>query len=716
MPRQATQAPKSKSNGNGKSNGHNLITNQERDDLLVSIQNISTLVSRAALAAQFGQSFGGLRDTFEVFGYPKKITFQEFLGMYEREGLAARATDGTANESWRKRPILWDGEVEGQRGRGVDMKKQTEFLRAFDALDKRLHLFSALNQADRILGYSRYAVIFLGAPGRMSQPLTSGKIKYIEVLDEGEAMVANKETSRQNARFGLPISYNITFSEQQTAEAVHFSRVIHIREGKERNSRYFGVPRLQKSYNYFLDLHKVMGGSSEAFWLLVRKGLALIGREGVDMPQKGTDAYNDLKEEIEEYEHGLRRFMRLRGMDIQDLGGQVVDGGGQVELLTSAVAGTNEIPQRIMMGSERGQLASQQDDANWADVIAARQTDHCGPMMLEPLVNRFIEIGALPKPSNDWTYEFPSLFELTPLEKADLAGKEVTAINSIAGGAPESVVDIEAFIKKNFPAYVMTPAKIAAQAERMRKIRGQDQEGEGFEEDEEEPTFSKNDDDLYVLDEESGTLFRHGGKGSGRAFDESRVRRHPKGSDRGGEFAPKGGGRVWSGTQAKGKNKVSKLEAGERGEKVAAKVLEEEIGAKFETVNVGVNNAPIDLAGDHMAVEVKTGMATNGPTAHHWRATIGQPGREETALLKIMSAEDKRKWNIRKSQLILTRKKNMLQRMSREVGGKVKPMTVGVILSPNGKKADVFFIPGFHLRLPWNQYATDDYYMGTYDV
>jgi hypothetical protein len=50
---------------------------------------------------------------------------------------------------------------------------------------------------------------------------------------------------------------------------------------------------------------------------------------------------------------------------------------------------------------------------------------------------------------------------------------------------------------------------------------------------------------------------------------------------------------------------------------------------KFDTVNVGVNNAPIDVAGDHMAVEVKTGLASNGVKSQHWRATIGQPGKAE---------------------------------------------------------------------------------------
>jgi len=39
-----------------------------------------------------------------------------------------------------------------------------------------------------------------------------------------------------------------------------------------------------------------------------------------------------------------------------------------------------------------------------------------------------------------------------------------------------------------------------------------------------------------------------------------------------------------------------------------------------------------------------------------------------------------------------------------------------VILAPDGSKGDVFMVPDFHLRLPWKDYATDEYYVGTFDV
>jgi hypothetical protein len=194
---------------------------------------------------------------------------------------------------------------------------------------------------------------------------------------------------------------------------------------------------------------------------------------------------------------------------------------------------------------------------------------------------------------------------------------------------------------------------------------------------------------------------------------------HPDGSDQsvhGGDRAGSDSARVWSGRQHEAENQLSKLEAGAIGEQLAERALEEKLGVDIATLNVGINNSPIDLGGDHVAVEVKAGVATNGRSAQQWRATLGGAGPAETQALKSMSREQKAAWFKKKSDLILVRKNALLDKMSAELGAPVKAMTVGVILSPDGKRGDVYAVDGFHLRLGWTQYATDEYYMGTYDV
>jgi hypothetical protein len=174
--------------------------------------------------------------------------------------------------------------------------------------------------------------------------------------------------------------------------------------------------------------------------------------------------------------------------------------------------------------------------------------------------------------------------------------------------------------------------------------------------------------------------------------------------------------KVWNGEPEQAESTLSKLQTGAIGEQLVMSLLTDQHGVPFGTVNQGVNNAPFDVAGNGYAVEVKTGMATNGKSAMHWRATIGQPGKAEQEALKQMTAEQKRAHNAWKEQEILRRKHALLDRMSEEAGKEIHPLTIGIILSADGKRADVYRFDGFHLRLPWNKYATDDHYVGSYET
>lgn len=175
--------------------------------------------------------------------------------------------------------------------------------------------------------------------------------------------------------------------------------------------------------------------------------------------------------------------------------------------------------------------------------------------------------------------------------------------------------------------------------------------------------------------------------------------------------------RVFTGqpTQWEGE-RLTKLQVGQIGEDLAMKVLSQEKGVPFETVNIGLNNAPIDVAGDHLAVEVKTGLSTNSRTAQHWRATIGEPGKQEKALIAQMSKEEKKAHNQYKQQKILERKQAMLDKMSEIKGEPVKGMTIGIILHPDGSKGDVYRFDGFHSRIPWKKADQMGEFMGTYNV
>ena len=58
----------------------------------------------------------------------------------------------------------------------------------------------------------------------------------------------------------------------------------------------------------------------------------------------------------------------------------------------------------------------------------------------------------------------------------------------------------------------------------------------------------------------------------------------------------------------------------------------------------------------------------------------------------------------------------MLAELSAMAGSEVKGMTIGIILHPDGKRADMYQFDGFHLRIPWNMAEEVGIFMGSYDV
>lgn len=173
--------------------------------------------------------------------------------------------------------------------------------------------------------------------------------------------------------------------------------------------------------------------------------------------------------------------------------------------------------------------------------------------------------------------------------------------------------------------------------------------------------------------------------------------------------------RVWQGQQHEQQRQLTNIQTGNIGEEMAARAMKDKLGDEFVTLNKGITNAPIDIAGDHHAIEVKAGPASNGKSAQHWRATIATEGKKERELVQAMSAAERREYNQYKQQQVFERKFAMLDEMSRIAGSDIKPATVGVILTPDGKTGDVFFFEGFHARIGWNQIEESNY-VGTYTI
>ena len=399
------------------------------------------LSARSELMFRLGKSYGTKRDLYKDLGYVLFPLFADYYGKYTRQDIASAVINAYPDACWGKFPEISEDENE-----------ETEFEIAWKQLVKDKKIFNYLLRADKAAGIGRYSCLLLGVnDGKRfdEQVEQAGELLYLQVFLESNIAIQKYETDEKNSRFGFPKIYQLKLSTgdhtQTISKEVHHSRVIHVAEDLLDNE-IEGLPRLQKILNRLDDLEKVVGGAGEMFWRGAFQGLAFKAQEGVqfDPEQDSTK----LEEEIDRYIHGLQRYMKLQGLDVQSLAPSVSSPSGHVDVILDLIAGATGIPKRILIGSERGELASSQDETAFSKRVESRKINHCEPNILRPFIDKLIEVGILPEPKNDYTVKWPSPFQESEQEKANTALTKTNAIVAYANSpAVENVIPQEIFLK-----------------------------------------------------------------------------------------------------------------------------------------------------------------------------------------------------------------------------------------------------------------------------
>ena len=404
------------------------------------------LISRSMLANRLGTQFEGQRDLYKTFGYPQQPGYQDFRNLYDRQGMATRAVEKFADDTWNKPPVIIDG-----NGRSDNLSENaTPFLKEWVALNKRLSVIQILRQADIMLGFSRYSVVFMGAPGTdFAQPAENDGLFYLMAFDETQATIGEYIEDTKSEKFAMPKNYSISFNSVDAGapmpggNSVHYSRVIHASENK-LGSRLYGRPRLKNLINRLYDLEKVVGGGAEAAWLAVYKGILFSAREGAEIPSTGSPEASRLDEQMNALMHRIQRYAVVSDVDVHDLGVESVSISDIFGVVVSDASATLGIPQRIWLGSERGELASSQDKDEWNGVIRSRRTHHAEPELLFPFINWCVIHKVIPPPSSgEFSAEWEDVYPMSKAEKATYGASLATGANTVTGGVPDEAMDVE---------------------------------------------------------------------------------------------------------------------------------------------------------------------------------------------------------------------------------------------------------------------------------
>lgn len=263
------------------------------------------------------------------------------------------------------------------------------------------------------------------------------KILFMRAFDESLVYVTQYETNRTSPRWGRPTMYNVNFSavgfDDATAGGgrggiglpmlsanVHWTRVVHIPGENIENSDLFAVSELHTTWNNLSNLEKIYGADGETFW---RNCVLKLFFE--THPQLGGDVEIDkaaFQDEFEQFINGLQQAMITTGGSMKAIPPSVVDPTPHVKTNIEAICIVKGCPTRVFMGSERGELASSQDDSAWNDRVRFTEDNYNTPIVVVPTIDRLIQVGVLQEPENEgYSCSWPDLESSGEAERATIA-------------------------------------------------------------------------------------------------------------------------------------------------------------------------------------------------------------------------------------------------------------------------------------------------------
>jgi hypothetical protein len=427
------------------------------------VQIYSELVNRVNLFKKLGSQYAGNRDIYQALGYQDKLTFTDYKRRYLRQDIAKAVIDRPVRAAWR-------GSMT------IESKENDNLLAAWEDLELKYDITTKLRRLDKLSGIGRYGVLLLGLTdvtktSGMKQPVKAKNVKlaYLKPLAEGSATVSKWEQDPSNERFGKPLLYNVVISNDESSSKtleVHWTRVVHVVQDVFEDETY-GRPQLEAIYNRLMDLEKIVGGDAEMFWRGARPGYhAKVDKEF----EMGADEEAGLQDQLDEFEHNMRRFLLNEGVDIKALEQQITDPKSHVAIQIQMIAAEKGIPNRILTGSERGELSSAQDKNEWNLWVQSRREDYMEPNLIRPVVNRFMALGILPK-IEKYDIVWDELFAMSPKEKSEIAEKLAISIryytSDITG---QYILPPDAFLSKILGFTEDEIGVIQAQRELMEEL------------------------------------------------------------------------------------------------------------------------------------------------------------------------------------------------------------------------------------------------------
>lgn len=427
-----------------------IVKKKDRVMMQQMLQTLGTVSTRMKYAETLGQSYGGDRDLYQALGYKRELTYKDYYQKFKRGDIAKVIISKPANAVWGNPPVL------SEEDREVVDTDENSLKNQWLSVVKRYNLYPQLMRLDRLLGLGRFAVLLFGFDDttNFSTPLSEedSDLLYVQPYGEDSVSILRSVVDVADPRYGMPLTYNLQIPNPNTntknsSIQVHHSRVLHVLEDPLENPIY-GTPRLEAMYNRLEDLQKLLGGSAEMFWRGARPGYVAKADPDAGFGKMDADAMQD---QFDEFEHNLRRWLTVQGVSIDSLAPQVHSPKDHIDAQIMMISIVTGIPKRILTGSERGELASTQDEKIWNALIKDRMLTFAEPQILRPLIDKLIDCGVLKTDKEDYILTWPKMSAMGEKEKAEVTKTRSQAIKEyLSTPGADMLVPPEIWLRDEF--------------------------------------------------------------------------------------------------------------------------------------------------------------------------------------------------------------------------------------------------------------------------
>ena len=409
---------------------------------------------------RYGLQFGGRRDLIRTLGYLEQPQFNDFWE-YSLRGLGARIVEVFPKDTWAIPPTIQENDEPGA---------VTAFEQDWEHLVEDFDIWGHFYDLDLMAQIGEYGVLLFGLEGveDYAVPVTNQtrgngpeSLRYLRVYRQNRADIMEWNQDEYTREYGTPAMYRMrtvqTAPQGTTIDHqffVHPSHTIHFADNT-REGRILGAPILLRVIDELFNLMKQGGGLSEMIWRDGKRRIVAALRDGI----QSSDVPEEQRRKIEAFAHDMTDFLRVGGMDINTIGGQVPNNEGNMLRLMQVIAGILDYPMRRLFGSEQGQLATEQDNRMANARILARYNRICVPRIIRPFIERMIDLGVLRPPQQPYQILLPDLLALSPGEQADVDRRYVQNIRDYVGamGEPEMVVTREEFRTLGLSQWQLSP-------------------------------------------------------------------------------------------------------------------------------------------------------------------------------------------------------------------------------------------------------------------